>query len=572
MIVRSRTRILVGTRHRSIPKIIIAVGCVWLVSACGSDAVSTPTGIPTASSRPLPDPATQTPIKHLVVIYDENVSFDHYFGTYPDAANTDGVKFAAKPDTPTPTNLLQGDLLTRNPNEFGPIRLTPSEAVTCDQNHSYGPEQEAADGGRNDKAVQFTSGDSCGIGGAFSTTGLAMGHYDGNTVTALWAYAQHYAMNDNSFGSTFGPSTPGALNLVAGQTHGMTAVDPHTGSVLPTSQFISSMNARHVGTVTGDIDPAFDDCAGNNHASPVGLGAMAGKNIGDLLNSSSITWGWFQGGFAPTTPYRAADGTSAKCDSRHNNVDQASSEDYVPHHNPFAYYKSTSNPHHLPPSSPSAIGQTDQANHNYDLSQFSTALTNGVLPSVSFLKPAAYQNAHAANSDPLDEQHFLVKEINAIESSKFWSSTAIVIAYDDSDGWYDQKSSPVLNGSNDQHMANSLIGDQPMCVTAAADAAIGMSGGYADRCGPGPRLPLLVISPFAKSNYVDGTPTEQASILAFIEDNWKTGRLGDGSFDARAGTLQNMFDFRATRGERVLLKSNGTVASVSSLPIGTSAN
>jgi phospholipase C len=539
-----------------------------LLTACVADSSAMPSASPGVSASASPNPQTTTPIKHLVVIYDENVSFDHYFGTYPKAANTDGVKFTAIPGTPTPVNLLQNDLLTKNPNEFNPLRLTPSEAVTCDQDHSYGPEQEAADNGKNDKAVQFTSGDSCGIGGAFSTTGLTMGYYDGNTVTALWSYAQHYAMNDNSYGSTFGPSTPGALNLAAGQTHGMTAVDPHSGAVLPKSLVVSSTNADNVGTDTGDVDPAFDDCSGNDHTSPVPLATMTGKNVGDLLNAQHVSWGWFQGGFAPTTPYNATSGSIAKCDARHDNVDRVSSKDYVPHHNPFAYYTSTSNPHHLPPSSTSAIGETDQANHNYDLTEFDAALKAGVLPSVSFLKPAAYQNGHAANSDPLDEQHFLVSEINAIESSKYWATTAIVIAYDDSDGWYDQKSSPVLNGSNDQHVVNSLVGDQPMCVSAAADPKVGVSGGYADRCGPGPRLPLLVISPFAKANYIDDTPTEQASIPAFIENNWTTGRLGDASFDARAGTLQNMFDFTKSRGEKVILRANGTAASAVMQPVG----
>ena len=188
------------------------------------------TGTPTGP-RTTHDAVTTTPIKHVVVIYDENVSFDHYFGTYPDASNDDGVQFTAAAGTPTPVNLLGGNLLTQNPNEFNPFRLTPSQAVTCDQNHSYGPEQQAADGGKNDQAVQFTSGDTCGIGGAFSKIGLTMGYFDGNTVTALWNYAQHYALNDHSFSSTFGPSTPGALNLISGQTHGMTAVDPHTGAV-----------------------------------------------------------------------------------------------------------------------------------------------------------------------------------------------------------------------------------------------------------------------------------------------------------------------------------------------------
>jgi phospholipase C len=520
------------------------------------ESTTIPTGPPTRN-----DAVTTTPIKHVVVIYDENISFDHYFGTYPKAANSDGASFTAATGTPTPVNLMSDDLLTRNPNEFNPFRLTPSQAVTCDQNHSYGPEQQAADGGRNDKAVQFTSSDSCGIGGAFSKIGLTMGYFDGNTVTALWNYAQNYSLNDHSFSSTFGPSTPGALNLIAGQTHGMKAVDPHTGAVQSSSIFVSSPDASHVGTDTDDADPAFDDCSGNGHTSSISLGEMSGTNVGDLLNAKSVSWGWFQGGFAPTTSYSASTGALAKCNSAHADVAGSKSRDYVPHHDPFQFYRSTANPHHLPPTSTAEIGQTDQANHNYDLSDFSAALQSGVLPAVSFLKPAAYQNGHAGNSDPIDEQHFLVSEINAIEKSKYWSSTAIVVAYDDSDGWYDQLGSPILNGSDDPLIAHELVGDQPECVSAAKSQAVGILDGYKDRCGPGTRQPLLVISPYARSNFIDSTPTEQASILAFIENNWRTGRIGGGSFDARAGSLDAMFDFTATSGIRLLLGRNGAVAS-----------
>jgi phospholipase C len=69
------------------------------------------------------------------------------------------------------------------------------------------------------------------------------------------------------------------------------------------------------------------------------------------------------------------------------------------------------------------------------------------------------------------------------------------------------------------------------------------AGGYEDRCGYGPRLPLLVISPWAKHDFVDHSITDQSSILRFVEDNWGLGRIGDGSFDARAGSLGKMFDF-----------------------------
>jgi hypothetical protein len=65
---------------------------------------------------------------------------------------------------------------------------------------------------------------------------------------------------------------------------------------------------------------------------------------------------------------------------------------------------------------------------------------------------------------------------------------------------------------------------------------------YQGRCGHGPRLPLLVISPYARANFVDHTRTDQTSILRFIEDNWKTGRIGDESLDDRAGPLDALFE------------------------------
>src|SRR5262249_10241728 len=155
-------------------------------------------------------------------------------------------------------------------------------------------------------------------------------------------YAQHYAMSDNSFGSTFGPSTPGALNLVAGQTHGFIEVDPTTGQQVPTpgSFVLASPDANGVGTVINDPAPAFDDCSDADHTSANTLAAAqdSNKNIGDLLNAENITWGWFQGGFKPSTPYDASTGALAKCDTTHTNLVGASVKDYSPHHNPFEYY------------------------------------------------------------------------------------------------------------------------------------------------------------------------------------------------------------------------------------------
>jgi phospholipase C len=164
-----------------------------------------------------------TPIQHVVVIFQENVSFDHYFATYPVAANNTPSEpaFQALPDTPT-VNGLNGSLLTHNPNSVQPFRLTRAQAVTCDQDHNYNDEQKAFNSGLMNKFVESVGSTSANCDVAGKGKGVVMGYYDGNTVTAIWNYAQHFAMSDNSFGTTFGPSTPGALNLISGQTHGAT--------------------------------------------------------------------------------------------------------------------------------------------------------------------------------------------------------------------------------------------------------------------------------------------------------------------------------------------------------------
>jgi phospholipase C len=456
-----------------------------------------------AHAEPAPLPRATTPIEHVVVIYDENESFDHYFGTYPNAANPAGEPaFTAAAGTPA-VDGLSGSLLTANPNGVDPDRIDRANALTCDMNHNYGPEQQAFDGGLMDKFPQFTASGSCtGARGA----NLVMDYFDGNTVTALWNYAQHFAMSDNSFGSGFGPSTPGAIELVSGQTHGLT--DPAAGEN---------------GTMIADPNPIDEDCGS-------GPAKLTGQNVGDLMNAAHVTWGWFQGGFKPTS---SAGGT-AHCDTAHNNIGGASVVDYSAHHEPFQYYDTTANPHHLPPTSAATIGQTDAANHQYDLSDFDAALAAHNLPQVSYLKAASFEDAHPGYSDPLDEQRFLVRTINAIEQSEFWSSTAIFIAYDDSDGWYDHKFAGIRNPS---------AGASDAFTSAGHCGAGAPLGGYQDRCGFGPRLPLLLISPYAKVNAVDHTLTEQASILKFIEDNWSLGRIGDSSFDAGAGSLDGLFDF-----------------------------
>ena len=513
--------------------------------------------------------AATTPIKHVVVIFQENVSFDHYFATYPLAANITGetlqgsgasaAAFTAAPNTPRKVNTLAtaGLLAPANPNTVQPFRLSPSQAVTCDQDHGYTAEQRAYDAGKMDAFVQNTTRDSC-ASPQYGTNGLVMGYYDGNTVTGVWNYAQHYAMSDNSYSTTFGPSTPGALNLVSGQTWGASEFTAAGAPLVTTSSdyTVRFPNTAGVGTVTNDPDPVYDDCSNSSHKTSYTLAGMSGQNVGDLMNAQGVSWGWFQGGFRPTTA--ATQTTPAACLSAHPNVAGISSTDYSAHHEPFQYYASTANPHHLPPASVAEVGHAGQANHQYDLTDFAAVVNSQNMPAVSFLKAASYQDGHAGYSDPIDEQAFLAAEINTIEKSPNWRDTMVVVAYDDSDGWYDHQAAKLTN-------ASATTDDATFCA-AAASSGVPVASGQVDRCGPGPRQPLLVISPFAKTNYVDHTQTDQASILKFIEDNWRLGRIGGGSADARAGSLNGMLHMPNPTAPQVLLDpATGVVTSVKSV-------
>jgi phospholipase C len=543
---------------------------------------------------------TKTPIKHLVVIFNENRSFDHYFGTYPNAINVDGEpRFEPAKNTPPDINNLESNgLLFNNPNlnntannvaanptaktlgssASNPFRLDRTQAATADQDHGYTPEQLAFDGGKNDLFPLETGAGTSGGAGVFGNNAQVMGYFDGNTVTAFWNYAQNFAMSDNSWDDNFGPSTPGAINMFSGNTNGATfpALPAGTPAALIAAELTAGdagvLNSDGSFTLTGDIDPFGDVCS-----SPSAQVQMTSKNIGDLLNASDIPWGSFVGGFNLQT---INNNGSSGC--HRSSVGQVTSAgDYVPHHIWFQYYKSTANLTHARPTSTKAIGFTtvpgtktfDPANHGYDLDDFFTAVGAGNFPAVSFIKQASFQDGHPGNSDPLDEQTGLVTLINFLQQQPDWSSTAVIIAYDDSDGWYDHASAAIAHGS---FSATPLI---PLAPSVDVDALNGngncgtpgvtpvpngLSGQPVNgRCGPGTRQPFVVISPYAKKNYVSHVVISQASIPQFIEDNWLSSeRLGGGSFDATTGSIMDMFDFNQKPTRTLILDPTfGTVDS-----------
>jgi len=506
---------------------------------------------------------TATPIKHVVVVFGENISFDHYFGTYPNAAG-----FTPAPGTPavnnlsTPLDVTSGfaplagvDLLHNNPTAanaangtgaINPFLLSgAAQAWTPDMGHNYKPEQQASNGGAMDLFPDFTgtAGPPPGAPPAASTKGLVMGYYDAATVSAYWSWAQSYAMSDNSWTTTFGPSTPGVMNLVSGQTNG-----------IPTfNKPLSTFSTNHVTpdgnggwSLIGDTDPLNDVCSTSTEQN-----TMAGRNIGDLFNAKSLSWGWFEGGFDLTaTNANGTTGCQRETDPTVPFPAGGTSADYIPHHQPFQYYPSTANLTHARPSSLAAIGSTDVANHQYDSHDFFQTLAAGNLPALTYVKAPAFQDGHPGYSDPIDEQNFLLSVVNALQGSQEWSSTAIILAYDDSDGWYDHQAPPIVNASAapaDQLNGNGVCTHGAQQRGAAPTTPLlGADGNPAQgRCGYGTRVPLVVVSPYAKKNYVDHTLTDQSSILKFVEDNWLGGQRiqAGGSFDTIAGPINGMFSF-----------------------------
>ncbi len=503
--------------------------------------------------------------------------------TYPQAKNPSGEPaFTPLPGTPVVNNLQTNNLLSTNPNqtnasnlaitpaippsELLPFRLDRAQANTADQSHSYGPEQEASDVGAMDAFPAFTGKATSGGAAAFGTKAQVLGFFDGNTVTGYWNYAQHFAMSQNAYTDTYGPSTPGAIAVISGQNNGVVNVVGN-GSTVPDGQGGLSL--------TGDTDPGHDVCSSTSSQI-----MLTSKNIGDLLNEKGITWGGFMGGFNLNTTNE--NGTQGCGRSTFSTLLGIPSPDYVPHHAWFQYYTSTANPTHQRPSSLAMVGSTEPTldntatpvHHQYDTDDFFAAVSSGNFPSVNFLKAPSLGDGHPGNSDPLDEQQFVVNVVNFLQQQPDWKNTAVIVTYDDSDGWYDHRFQKPTTSSFST--SDFVGGAQGMCAATdgSSQPGVGVNGTTVNgRCGPGTRIPFLVISPFAKANFVDDVQINQSSVSKFIEDNWLAGaRMGQGSNDATDGSIMGMFDFTQNTTKPNTLFLDPVMGTVLSAPPANTAN
>ncbi len=396
-----------------------------------------------------------------------------------------------------------------------------------------------------------------------------MGYYDGNTVTAMWNYAQHFAMSDNAYTDTYGPSTPGALEVVAGQTNGMQIVKTSKQPFTLATYSYYVADGQGGNTMINDVDPAYDICS-----SATDQVLMTRPEHRRPAQREEHLLGQLHGRLRPRRP-RNANGTTGCKRSTFSATVASTVTDYIPHHAWFQYYASTANPTHARPSAVAAIGHSleadgktaEPANHEYDLSDFFAAVKAGNYPAVSYLKAPAYQDGHPGYSDPLDEQAFVAKVVNFLQQQPDWKNTAVIVAWDDSDGWYDHAYANPTAASFDAQ-ADQLNGPGK-CGTGTAPLGVGgkpVNG----RCGPGTRIPFLVISPWAKANYVGKTRISQASVVRFIEDNWLGGeRIGAGSFDASSGAIDDLFDFKGAGANPALYLDPVQGTSVSAPPPGS---
>jgi len=462
-------------------------------TASPSPAVATPTPAPSAS--PSPAPATlQSAIKHVVVIYQENWSFDSLYGRFPGAnglgsatvaATTpqfDKVTHAQITALPQPLNYAGAP----DPNFPAGLPVQPYSAssfispqtLTGDIVHRFYQEQSQIDGGKMDGFVSWSD-----------NPGLVFSYFDA-TIMPEGILASKYTLADNFFHSAFGgsflnhqwlicactptfPNAPASLVATVDSTNKALALSAtgtivHDGPVTPDGFAVNTLytvNAPHpASAAAANLVP--------NQTNPT---------IGDRLSGAGVTWKWYSGGWA-------------------NALAGNPDPDFQFHHQPFAFYANY------------ADGTAAKAAHLQDETNFYADVQNGTLPSVSFIKPLGEDNEHPGYAALTTGQQHVVDLVNTIKNSPYWNSTAIIITYDENGGRWDHVAPPAPE----------------------------------DRWGPGTRVPAIVVSPWAKHGFVDHTQYETVSVLALIEKIWGLAPLG--TRDAAAAPLTNAFDFTQTLG------------------------
>jgi acid phosphatase len=421
-------------------------------------------------------------IKHVIVIFQENWSFDGLYGSFPGAeglanagpttpqVDKTGQPYATLPQ-PINTNLKPPAPDPRFPANLPVAPFDVSQYVaptdkTGDLVHRFYQEQMQIDGGKMDKFVAWSD-----------AAGLVMSHYDASQMPE-GKLAQQYTMADHFFHAAFGgsflnhiwlvcacsptwPNAP-AANIAQVDANGAMVKD---GSVTPDGYVVNTsftINSPHPSNITDTTKLVPEQTA---------------PTIGDRLNDKNVSWAWYSGGWN--------DAVAGHPDPL-----------FQFHHQPFAYFANY------------ADGTPGRAAHLKDEQDLMRAISTNDLPSVSFVKPLGPDNEHPGYSALLQGQQHVADLVSAVQNSPYWADTAIIITYDENGGRWDHVAPPIV-----------------------------------DKWGPGTRVPAIIISPFAKKGFVDHTVYDTTSILKFIETQW--GLQPVSTRDAGATDLVNAFQFTA---------------------------
>ncbi|HZR64372.1 MAG TPA: alkaline phosphatase family protein [Terriglobales bacterium] len=414
------------------PISIIAI-CLVLVG-CGG--VSTTHNSPQGSTQDSQVP--RSGIKNLIIVVMQNSSFDHLFGTYPDANG---------PDASVP-NYQQAD---HSGKMVSPVLL--SNLSPLDLPHTQASYQVAYDSGKMDKYA-WENGD------------IAMGYYNNSSVgtaddgrqfgvNKLWSYAQQYALADNFFASAMASEPSNMLYMVAADVG--TDNDPFGYPQLDAcSSILYQQNQEGGATITPPLN--F-------------------QSVGDQLSAVGTTWAFAQESFSTT---QLGDCTA-----------------YVPQENPFQYFQSTANSANV---------------RGFSLNNFGSELSSGTVPSVLWIQPAPGHSMHPGSGNIANGIEWLDDLVQSVKNSPIWPNSAILVVWDESGGWYDHVAPPQLSGT----------------------------------LGLGARVPVLLISPFAKTNYISSQQMDFVSILRFIQWNWALGQFGDAGQAAREAQSGDICDLLNT--------------------------
>jgi acid phosphatase len=460
-------------------------------------------------------------IDHIIVIYAENRSFDNLYGLFPKANGIANASVESmtqvdhvgtvlphlppvwkdKTSIPDPTFPTQPNRPFRI--DGAPVGL-PLSKPTRDLVHLFYQNQEQIAGGSMNHFAEVSN-----------AGGLVMGYYDGSTLP-MWKLAHEFTLADNFFMGAFGGSflnhfwlvcacapvfpnaPPSLVAKLDSSGHLERTPDSPPSALQGPAQYVASAvtpDGYAVNTTqppyqpsgtkpAADGDPRFADPSENP------LPSQTERTIGDALSDKGVSWAWYSGAWN----IAVADGTRPPKDAR--NViynDHEGSPNFQAHHQPFNYFARY------------APGTAERAEHLKDERDFLEAIDRGSLPQVAFYKPMGRLNSHPGYADVLEGDEHIAAIVERIRKSSLWSSSFIIVTYDENGGFWDHVSPP-----------------------------------KGDRWGPGVRIPAILISPIAQRDNVDHTQYDTTSILKFLTRRFKLDPLP--GIRPSAGDLTNAID------------------------------